>query len=675
MPTTNYTETDAEFGFFGFFDLLTTPGQRFWLSIWGTWTGYITGTDATMTSAGGDVAPYWISVDGGAETHQTLVGGVTPLFSGLSDTPHLVRIRSDSAYDPTFAWTFTTGNFLNVTGAAPAIGQGTDLGPSYILTDPSFPGMHSLYLAAAPGGNIRPVFNLTTNSAPNLYALAGAILVKAQCADLWLFTGSNEIWIATDGGALTEYTIGTTSPVASWRKIASGLDNTAYHDYLIVPASSGSNITEQSLGVMIGGASATYSAVTSRPRLIQFGDSITQGDNRADTSTASTDVYKYCHSAGFMPHAAGYGGQTASQLALDIPGIVAAQAALPDYAILAIGRNNTSGSGFQTDYLACINAILTAGIPKILCRRIIPDNLLDFKLTLDADIQTVVTTLANPTVGYMGDDTWIGITTIEGDGGVDGANPTAGGTHPDKTGYVTLAGLELSSITAFFTAFYAQSVGGNLSFTGGLLKSAQKTVTGLLSFSGAMSMLRTKSVTLSGSLSFSGSLGKAVAKTLSGSLGLAGGLQKACAKSVGGVLSFAGGLVSTVTGLISIIAKINFIFAKRRITFNKGLNMDIVNEKSSSYVTVDFTDQTGAAAIPAAITYSTKCKTTGIAIKTNIAVTPASSITIKLDALDNAIQTTTNQSEDKLLTVHATYGASDECNDEYVWRVKNLDGV
>lgn len=188
-------------------------------------------------------------------------------------------------------------------------------------------------------------------------------------------------------------------------------------------------------------------------------------------------------------------------------------------------------------------------------------------------------------------------------------------------------------------------------------------------------MLRTKSVTLSGSLSFSGSLGKAVAKTLSGSLGLAGGLQKACAKSVGGVLSFAGGLVSTVTGLISIIAKINFIFAKRRITFNKGLNMDIVNEKSSSYVTVDFTDQTGAAAIPAAITYSTKCKTTGIAIKTNIAVTPASSITIKLDALDNAIQTTTNQSEDKLLTVHATYGASDECNDEYVWRVKNLDGV
>lgn len=103
--------------------------------------------------------------------------------------------------------------------------------------------------------------------------------------------------------------------------------------------------------------------------------------------------------------------------------------------------------------------------------------------------------------------------------------------------------------------------------------------------------------------------------------------------------------------------------------------MDIVNEKTTAYVTVAFTDKAGAPAIPTAVTYSTKCKTTGTAIKTNVAVTPAASVEIVLDALDNAIQAAANQSEEKLLTVKATYGANDECNSDYAWRVKNLEGV
>lgn len=103
--------------------------------------------------------------------------------------------------------------------------------------------------------------------------------------------------------------------------------------------------------------------------------------------------------------------------------------------------------------------------------------------------------------------------------------------------------------------------------------------------------------------------------------------------------------------------------------------MDIVNEKSTAYVTVAFSDKAGAPAIPATVTYSTKCKTTGTAIKTNVAVAPAASVEITLDALDNAIQTPANAAEDKLLTVRATYGVNDECNSDYTWRVKNLGGV
>ncbi|MBI3902776.1 MAG: hypothetical protein HY306_07525 [Nitrosomonadales bacterium] len=78
--------------------------------------------------------------------------------------------------------------------------------------------------------------------------------------------------------------------------------------------------------------------------------------------------------------------------------------------------------------------------------------------------------------------------------------------------------------------------------------------------------------------------------------------------------------------------------------------MDIVNEKTSAYITVSFLDKNGAPAVPTSITYSTRCLSTGAQIKNAINVTPAASIQITLDALDNAIQAAQNPSELKLLT-------------------------
>ena len=102
--------------------------------------------------------------------------------------------------------------------------------------------------------------------------------------------------------------------------------------------------------------------------------------------------------------------------------------------------------------------------------------------------------------------------------------------------------------------------------------------------------------------------------------------------------------------------------------------MDIVNERTSSYISMAFFDNTGAPAIPASVTYSTKCRSTGIAIKTNVSVAPSANIVITLDALDNAIQTPANPTEIKALTIKASYGINDECNAEYVWQVQNLTG-
>lgn len=102
---------------------------------------------------------------------------------------------------------------------------------------------------------------------------------------------------------------------------------------------------------------------------------------------------------------------------------------------------------------------------------------------------------------------------------------------------------------------------------------------------------------------------------------------------------------------------------------------DIINERSSAYISVAFLDKTGAPAIPASVTYSTACRTTGIAIKTNVAVTPLSTIQINLDALDSTIQNTANKTEEKALTVNAIFNTNDESHDEYLWYVRNLAGV
>ena len=103
--------------------------------------------------------------------------------------------------------------------------------------------------------------------------------------------------------------------------------------------------------------------------------------------------------------------------------------------------------------------------------------------------------------------------------------------------------------------------------------------------------------------------------------------------------------------------------------------LDLINEKTTVYIDITFLDKNSKPSSPSSITYSTYCKTTKIAIKTDVIVTPASQITITLDALDNAIQNTANTTEDKVLTIKATYSANDLLNSDYNYIIKNLQGV
>lgn len=100
--------------------------------------------------------------------------------------------------------------------------------------------------------------------------------------------------------------------------------------------------------------------------------------------------------------------------------------------------------------------------------------------------------------------------------------------------------------------------------------------------------------------------------------------------------------------------------------------MDVVKQGSTAYVKISFRDKAKQLALPSSISYSTRCKTTGVAIKTNVAVTPATQIEITLDALDSAIQNAANKQEEKILVVTAVYGTNDSLVEDYHWLVSNL---
>lgn len=101
--------------------------------------------------------------------------------------------------------------------------------------------------------------------------------------------------------------------------------------------------------------------------------------------------------------------------------------------------------------------------------------------------------------------------------------------------------------------------------------------------------------------------------------------------------------------------------------------IDVVNERTTSYLTVDFKDKTGSSAAPATITYSVYCMTNAQVLRADTAITPGTDVEITLNAADNAIINAASARERRRVTIKATYGANDELNDQYEYYVQNLE--
>ena len=101
----------------------------------------------------------------------------------------------------------------------------------------------------------------------------------------------------------------------------------------------------------------------------------------------------------------------------------------------------------------------------------------------------------------------------------------------------------------------------------------------------------------------------------------------------------------------------------------------IVPEKTTSYLTVSFFDKNGLPVTPTTVTWRAIDVGTGNVLKTETSITPGTAVEIAIGATVNLIVTAANEEETRRIIIHATYGTSDELNDQYDYIVKNLSVI
>jgi archaellum component FlaG (FlaF/FlaG flagellin family) len=103
---------------------------------------------------------------------------------------------------------------------------------------------------------------------------------------------------------------------------------------------------------------------------------------------------------------------------------------------------------------------------------------------------------------------------------------------------------------------------------------------------------------------------------------------------------------------------------------------NMLNEKSTGYVTVKFYGKDGVLQSPSSVSYRIDDVMTGTEIKglTSV-IAPSSEIEIILSPADNLIVTPRLSSERHRLTVIATYGANDQLTESIEFTVRNLSAI
>lgn len=102
--------------------------------------------------------------------------------------------------------------------------------------------------------------------------------------------------------------------------------------------------------------------------------------------------------------------------------------------------------------------------------------------------------------------------------------------------------------------------------------------------------------------------------------------------------------------------------------------MDIVNEGTTGYLTVQFFDKAGSLAAPSSVSYRIDCLTTGTVVVDDTSVTAGTSVEIQLTAANNAILGGRAR-ERRRVTVTGTYAGSQAVTHQYDYEIANLSAV
>lgn len=476
--TKTFTATDIAAGFFGFFDTVTTAGVKLFFhnasvgaSQESTWAGWVRGHTLSIRwrAPGSSPNAMLITVDGAPVLTPNFPSPTSDstqtIFKGKTDIPHYLEIRCNTGGYSGTSGPFTSGTVFTVTGSNPSISYGT-WGTAWMLTDASFPGIISsaaIARSGAPAGvNVTPANNEITNTndggTPANYMRGEGLKIKAQCSEIWLFTGASYCVYSIDGAAsvkvyLDDGVLSThqNATSRSWKRIVVGLDNSTTHDYYIFPSLAvGQSSQMSTLYVMLDSA-GTFSAVATTKRVAEFGDSITENLSAATGQAIGTHyIYGTAANLGALGVTRGKGGITVSTLDTDMSSILTAMGFVPDIAVMAIGRNDgaTASAAFKASFTSCLNKILANGTNKIICRGVSLGGLVaGSPPARDQDISDAVAAIQASLVGaqavsYVPTTAWTQPATFDG-------------THPTEAGYVTMRGNAITDYDA--TGFFIPS--------------------------------------------------------------------------------------------------------------------------------------------------------------------------------------------------------------------------
>jgi len=445
--TTDFTVANLSNAFVGFFDKTATHSAVAawdWYSDQSTLTFYARGTACTIELYQVLADGFSYSIDDGA---WTLTGSGTgfvtkTLFSGLSDSDHLVRIVSSVGYNGGGAATRASGNIVSVTGVSPAV---TAVGVTYLATDAALPGQYYGLTEAAIGGsttpNIRRVSHLVPGSNPQYAYNSPYMSLRGRGTEIWIYSAVPRARYAVDGAAWSDVTFpANLAERCCMRRVATGLDASTDHTYKVVGSINTAFGGRPTQGMALGPIStATYGTAPTTRKWAQFGDSITQGMNSASQYTGFGDLFVVGQRLGFVPLHVGRSGKTAADLDSDISTILDGSTLTAPYAaVIAIGTNDgaTAEAAFKASYGSIIDKLLAAGVTKVLCRTPVPDNSDTLDATVSTWIGAVVTAKANGNVVLIDATGWDPIDTLDGQ-------------HPSDSGYITMADYEETAYAAY----------------------------------------------------------------------------------------------------------------------------------------------------------------------------------------------------------------------------------